>query len=193
MNWSTPINSRFPPSCRTMQPAASIARPISINCWTDCANRAQADGLRTGQTSTILGTIGQESKRRASGGFEARWSKPPSPSPMCGRSPKLWDSQIGISRQLPASLPEFPAAFRSRSKVSVAWSRPKIFYRLKAFAMCAYGSMERSRESRSGRRSFPRLNQPDLRAHISARLRKAGFRFVCVDLEGYRPGGVSLG
>jgi len=40
---------------------------------------------------------------------------------------------------------------------------------------------------------FSRLNQPDLRAHISARLRKAGFRFICVDLEGYRPGGISLG
>jgi len=38
-----------------------------------------------------------------------------------------------------------------------------------------------------------RLNQPVLRAQISARLREVGFRFVCVDLEGYRPGGVSLG
>jgi uncharacterized protein len=37
-----------------------------------------------------------------------------------------------------------------------------------------------------------RLNQPDLRAHISAGLREVGFRFVCVDLEGYRPGGISL-
>lgn len=44
-----------------------------------------------------------------------------------------------------------------------------------------------------GAEDFSRLNQPDLRAHISARLRKVGFRFVCVDLEGYRPGGVSLG
>jgi pyridinium-3,5-biscarboxylic acid mononucleotide sulfurtransferase len=44
-----------------------------------------------------------------------------------------------------------------------------------------------------GAEEFSRLNQPDLRAHISARLRKVGFRFVCVDLEGYRPGGVSLG
>jgi len=44
-----------------------------------------------------------------------------------------------------------------------------------------------------GMEEFSRLNQPDLRARISARLRKAGFRFVCVDLEGYRPGGVSLG
>lgn len=43
-----------------------------------------------------------------------------------------------------------------------------------------------------GAEEFPRLNQPDLRAHISARLRQAGFRFVCVDLEGYRPGGTSL-
>ncbi len=43
-----------------------------------------------------------------------------------------------------------------------------------------------------GAEEFSRLNQPDLRAQISARLRKAGFRFVCVDLEGYRPGGVSL-
>lgn len=39
---------------------------------------------------------------------------------------------------------------------------------------------------------FARLNEPDLRAHISACLRKSGFRFVCVDLEGYRPGGISL-
>jgi uncharacterized protein len=44
-----------------------------------------------------------------------------------------------------------------------------------------------------GADDFPRLNQPDMRAHISARLRKVGFRFICVDLEGYRPGGVSLG
>ena len=44
-----------------------------------------------------------------------------------------------------------------------------------------------------GVEEFSRLNQPDLRAYISARLRKAGFRFVCIDLEGYRPGGVSLG
>jgi uncharacterized protein len=44
-----------------------------------------------------------------------------------------------------------------------------------------------------GPEEFSRLNQPDLRAHISARLRETGFRFVCVDLEGYRPGGISLG
>ncbi|HWR21793.1 MAG: ATP-dependent sacrificial sulfur transferase LarE [Nitrospirae bacterium] len=44
-----------------------------------------------------------------------------------------------------------------------------------------------------GAEEFSRLNQPTLRAHISARLRQAGFRFVCVDLEGYRPGGISLG
>jgi pyridinium-3,5-biscarboxylic acid mononucleotide sulfurtransferase len=43
-----------------------------------------------------------------------------------------------------------------------------------------------------GAEEFSRLNQSDLRTHISARLRKVGFRFVCVDLEGYRPGGVSL-
>jgi pyridinium-3,5-biscarboxylic acid mononucleotide sulfurtransferase len=44
-----------------------------------------------------------------------------------------------------------------------------------------------------GAEEFSRLNQPNLRAHISARLRQAGFRFICVDLEGYRPGGISLG
>jgi len=44
-----------------------------------------------------------------------------------------------------------------------------------------------------GAEEFSRLNQPDLRAHIGARLRKVGFLFVCVDLEGYRPGGTSLG
>ena len=43
-----------------------------------------------------------------------------------------------------------------------------------------------------GAEDFSRLNHPDLRAHISTRLRKVGFRFICVDLEGYRPGGVSL-
>ena len=40
---------------------------------------------------------------------------------------------------------------------------------------------------------FARLNQLALRAHVSARLREIGFRFVCVDLEGYRPGGISVG
>lgn len=44
-----------------------------------------------------------------------------------------------------------------------------------------------------GAEDFLRLNQPERRAYISARLRQAGFRFVCVDLEGYRPGGTSLG
>jgi pyridinium-3,5-biscarboxylic acid mononucleotide sulfurtransferase len=39
---------------------------------------------------------------------------------------------------------------------------------------------------------FARLNQPARRSTISARLREVGFRFVCVDLEGYRPGGISL-
>lgn len=40
---------------------------------------------------------------------------------------------------------------------------------------------------------FSKLNQPHLRAQVSARLREIGFRFVCVDLEGYRTGGISLG
>ncbi len=39
---------------------------------------------------------------------------------------------------------------------------------------------------------FARLSQPTLRASLSARLRQAGFRFICVDLEGYRPGGTGL-
>lgn len=43
-----------------------------------------------------------------------------------------------------------------------------------------------------GTEEFLRLNQPEVRAWISACLRKIGFRFVCVDLEGYRPGGTSL-
>src|SRR6267142_1582557 len=82
-----------------MQSAASIARPIFINCWTDCANHAQAGGLWTGRISTISGTIDQESEPHASGEFEALWSKPPFRNPMCGHSPRPWDSQIGISRQ----------------------------------------------------------------------------------------------
>lgn len=39
---------------------------------------------------------------------------------------------------------------------------------------------------------FARLDQPALRSSISARLRRTGFRFICVDLEGYRPGGAGL-
>lgn len=39
---------------------------------------------------------------------------------------------------------------------------------------------------------FARLNQPALRASIGDRLRQTGFRFICVDLEGYRPGGTGL-
>ena len=39
---------------------------------------------------------------------------------------------------------------------------------------------------------FARLDQPALRASLSVRLRHVGFRFICVDLEGYRPGGTGL-
>jgi uncharacterized protein len=40
---------------------------------------------------------------------------------------------------------------------------------------------------------FERLNDPKRRRRISTRLREIGFRFVCVDLQGYRPGGISVG
>ncbi|OQW32974.1 MAG: ATP-utilizing protein [Nitrospira sp. SG-bin1] len=39
---------------------------------------------------------------------------------------------------------------------------------------------------------LPRLVEADRRAEISAKLRALGFKFVTVDLEGYRPGGVTL-
>ena len=39
---------------------------------------------------------------------------------------------------------------------------------------------------------FARLSHPALRASISARLRETGFRFICVDLDGYRRGGSGL-
>lgn len=39
---------------------------------------------------------------------------------------------------------------------------------------------------------LPRLMESDRRAVISARLKALGFKFVTVDLEGYRPGGVTL-
>ena len=38
---------------------------------------------------------------------------------------------------------------------------------------------------------FARMEVPELRDRISLHLRTLGFRFVCVDLEGYRPGGRS--
>lgn len=37
------------------------------------------------------------------------------------------------------------------------------------------------------------LTEPDCRQRVSRRLKQVGFRFVTVDLEGYRPGGISLG
>ncbi len=39
---------------------------------------------------------------------------------------------------------------------------------------------------------LPRLMESDRCAEISARLKELGFKFVTVDLEGYRPGGVTL-
>ena len=39
---------------------------------------------------------------------------------------------------------------------------------------------------------IPRLMESDRCAEISARLKALGFKFVTVDLEGYRPGGVTL-
>ncbi|MFY4728150.1 ATP-dependent sacrificial sulfur transferase LarE [Nitrospira sp. BLG_2] len=39
---------------------------------------------------------------------------------------------------------------------------------------------------------LPRLMESDRCAEISARLKALGFKFVTVDLEGYRPGGVTL-
>jgi pyridinium-3,5-biscarboxylic acid mononucleotide sulfurtransferase len=40
---------------------------------------------------------------------------------------------------------------------------------------------------------FERLNEPERRGRISSRLCAIGFRFVCVDLQGYRSGGISVG
>jgi uncharacterized protein len=39
---------------------------------------------------------------------------------------------------------------------------------------------------------LPHLMDPDRRARVSRELKELGFRFVTVDLEGYRPGGISL-
>jgi len=36
------------------------------------------------------------------------------------------------------------------------------------------------------------LTEPLRRARVSQRLKELGFRFVTVDLEGYRPGGISM-
>ena len=43
-----------------------------------------------------------------------------------------------------------------------------------------------------GPEEFVRLNEPSVRAAVGIRLREAGFRFVCLDLEGYRTGGTEL-
>lgn len=39
---------------------------------------------------------------------------------------------------------------------------------------------------------FARLNEPSVRASLTALLRKTGFRYICLDLEGYRSGGTEL-
>ena len=39
---------------------------------------------------------------------------------------------------------------------------------------------------------FARLNEPSVRASLTVRLRKTGFRYICLDLEGYRSGGTEL-
>ena len=122
------------------------------------------DGLREPRSSrwivdgTNLDDLGDDRpgiKAAREWGVRSPWSRPLSQSPMCGYSLSPWDSQIGISRQPPACLPEFLAARRSPSTVSVVWRRLKTFYRLRDFAMCVYGSTERWRESRSGQRSLP--------------------------------------
>ncbi len=43
-----------------------------------------------------------------------------------------------------------------------------------------------------GPEEFARLNEPGVRTAVGIRLREAGFRFVCLDLEGYRTGGTEL-
>lgn len=43
-----------------------------------------------------------------------------------------------------------------------------------------------------GPEEFARLNEPSVRTAVGIRLREAGFRFVCLDLEGYRTGGTEL-
>lgn len=43
-----------------------------------------------------------------------------------------------------------------------------------------------------GPEEFARLNEPSVRRAVGIRLREAGFRFVCLDLEGYRSGGTEL-
>jgi uncharacterized protein len=39
---------------------------------------------------------------------------------------------------------------------------------------------------------LPRLMDPDRCSRVSRMVRELGFKFVTVDLEGYRPGGVTL-
>lgn len=39
---------------------------------------------------------------------------------------------------------------------------------------------------------LPRLLEPDRCATVSAKLKELGFKFVTVDLEGYRPGGITI-
>jgi uncharacterized protein len=139
--------------------------------------------LWTAPTSTIWG--------RPAGIKAAREWKVRSPLVEAGLSNPISDSreELGLSNW------DKRRRLLSKSRDSItfdnldAWNRPKESCWLKDFAV-RVGIMARSRIEVS-QEEFARLNEPERRGRISTRLREIGFRFVCVDLQGYRPGGIS--
>ena len=113
MNWSRPINSRFRPSCRTMPPAASIARPISINCWMDCGNPRRSMDAGRNQPRRSRGRSTRNQSRARMGRSKPAGRSLPLESPTCGPLPRAlglsnWDKPAAacLSSRIPRGIPD---------------------------------------------------------------------------------------
>jgi uncharacterized protein len=79
----------------------------------------------------------------------------------------------------------------TREKLSRVEAAESVLHRegLRHYRVRDHGDIARIELSQH---ELPHLMDPDRRARVSRVLKELGFRFVTVDLEGYRPGGISL-
>ncbi len=99
-----------------------------------------------------------------------------------------WDKPAAacLSSRIPRGIPiTFEKLRRVEQAEAILHAEGFVHIRVRDHGDIARLEMERG--------EFTRLDDQELRARLSSHLRKLGFRFVCVDLEGYRAGGVSLG
>ena len=185
MKLCRPINWPSRPSCRTTPHAASTVRPtIPVNGWTP-GNPRRSMGAGRHQPGRSGRMTAPASKRRGNGRYEVPSSKPLSRKPTCAPSHRAWAFPVGTNRRQPvcrrASLVTFPLPWKSLARRTGRSGLSGEGFR--QVRVRDHGDIARIRIAAE---DFSRLNQPHLRAQVSARLREIGFRFVCVDLEGYR-------